>query len=602
MSLPGPPPPHHRLAGLSDGWAAIDPLLDEALDLPPEDRAAWLAALPAAAAPHRAALARLLAAQPAIETDDFLDELPRFGVPRALAHEHTAAATGATDLALAAGGAVGPYRLLEAIGSGGMGAVWLAERSDGQPRRKVALKLPHMGWQPGLAARLERERDILASLEHPNIARLYDAGLDAFGRPYLAMEYVAGTPIDRYVAARALPLPARLHLVLQVAAAVAHAHTRLVAHRDLKPANILVSDDGDVRLLDFGIAGLVANDAAGESALTRESGRALTPDYASPEQIRGEPVGTASDVYSLGVVAYEVVTGTRPYRLGTRGGVALAEAIAAVQLQPASSSAIDPAMRRAIGGDLDAVLAKSLRQDPAERYPTVEAFATDIGRCLRGEPVSAQPDRIAYRVRKFVGRHRWQAGSAALAVVALVGGAGVALWQAREARQEAARAEQVKAFVLSLLDSADSDAGAGARTTAVELLQAASKRVERELAGRPGVAAELMTAIGFGLLGQGRAEDAAGLLNNAVALSAAAHGSDDRRTLAARVVYGEALVALGRNDEAIGLMRPAAELARRLGDGHAEIDARRWLSSALLETGDVEGGVAAARQAIAVLA
>jgi eukaryotic-like serine/threonine-protein kinase len=579
---------------LRDDWPAISARLDEALAIDADARATWLDALPDAES-VKSKLRGLLSNAAAVETNDFLSTLPKLTL--------LPGAAAGTDPAQAAheGASIGPYRLVARIGHGGMGEVWLAERIDGQPKRKVALKLPHLGWAPGLAARLGRERDILASLEHPHIARLYDAGVDRFDRPYLAMEYVDGVPIDRHCAEHALPLAARLDLLLQVCGAVAHAHSHLVVHRDLKPANILVTPAGDVRLLDFGIARLLEDDPGAGTDLTRESGRPLTPDYASPEQIRGEPIGTASDIYSLGVVAYEVIAGARPYHLAGEGAAKLVAAVDSLVVPPASRTVADPALRRAIAGDLDAILARALKRDAAERYPTVEAFAADLARHLRNEPVSAQPDRFAYRARKFVGRHRWQTASATLAVAALVAGAGVALWQAREARAEAARAEQVKAFALSMLESADTDAGAGAATTAVDLLQAARQRIDGELGGRPGIAAELMTAIGYGLIGQDRAEDAAVIMKKATTLAEQAYGSEDGRTLAARVVYGEALVDLGKGAEAIALLKPAAEQARRQHNSHAEIAAWRWLSSAQIDAGDLDAGVASARAAVAAV-
>lgn len=284
----------------------LSTLLDEALDLDGPARERWLAALPAADAELSDTLRQLLARHASKETADLLSRGPAFDLP---------------DGGPRAGDVVGPYRLISELGVGGMGAVWLAERADGSLKRKVALKLPLVSWAPGLAERFARERDILATLEHPHIARLYDAGLDAQGRPYMALEHVEGRPIDVFCREQALPVAARLELLLQVADALAFAHGRLVLHRDLKPANILVTAQGQVRLLDFGVAKLMQGDSAVETALTRVSGRAMTPDYASPEHVRGEPLGTASDVYSLGVVAYELLAGRRPYRL-QRGSAA----------------------------------------------------------------------------------------------------------------------------------------------------------------------------------------------------------------------------------------------------------------------------------------
>jgi tetratricopeptide (TPR) repeat protein len=585
-----------KLDALRADWQRVSALLDEALELPVGQRAAWLAALDGEAALLRETLSQLLGPASTLETDQRFAALPRF---EPASGDDGAALTGAKRNEL-----VGPYRLISELGRGGMGSVWLAERADGQPRRKVALKLPHVGWAPGLAARLGRERDIVASLEHPNIARLYDAGVDALGRPYLALEYVDGTPIDRYCAALQLPLRQRLALILQVAAAVAHAHTRLVVHRDLKPSNILVAGNGEVRLLDFGIAKLLQEEGGGEaSELTRMSGRALTPDYASPEQIRGEPIGTASDVYSLGVVAYELVTGTRPYRLKEMGSGSIVDAIADAPVPLPSRAVGDRDLARQLSGDIDAILNKALKKDPAERYATVAAFADDIDRHLRDEPVSARPDGLGYRTRKFVLRHGLQVGAAALVLVAVLVGSGVAVWQAGAARAEAAHAERVKDFALSIFDgaNADSSAGAGAATSAVDLLKAAQAKVQSELADQPETAVELMTAIGSGLLSQGRNDDAAALLRQATDLSVRRLGPDNVRSLAAQVLYGQTLVELGRTKEAATLFLPAVDAARRQRAHAIEIHALAGLSSAQLDLGEIDAGVASARAAVAVV-
>ena len=361
-----------------DSWPALSKLLDEALDLPAGEREAWLASLADEHAEHREALLALLATQASIETGDFLAELPKLPESSLSAAPADAALEGAR---------VGPYRLLSQIGEGGMGTVWLAERADGLMARRVALKLPLLTWGGALAERMARERSILASLEHENIARLYDAGIDAQGRPFLAMEYVEGVAIDAYCRERALPLGERVALLLQVMAAVSHAHARLVVHRDLKPGNILVTPAGRVSLLDFGIAKLIEGERTQATALTELSGRALTLDYASPEQIRGEPLGTGSDIYSMAVVAYEVLSGARPYRLKRGSAAELEEAIASAEAPPASAATEDGALRRQLRGDLDAILNQALKKRPEDRYPTMEAFARDIERWRSGEPV-----------------------------------------------------------------------------------------------------------------------------------------------------------------------------------------------------------------------
>jgi serine/threonine-protein kinase len=412
-----------QLDVLSPRWGEISALLDEALALPATERPGWLDALEGVHAGVKNTLRDLLDGYGKIESRDFLATLPRLATSRA-------SAQGVAVDGPAAGTSIGPYRLISELGHGGMGAVWLAERVDGQlARRRVALKLPRLAWGSALADRLARERDILASLEHPHIARLYDAGIEAHGRPYFAMELVEGQAIDAFCRERHLPLRARIALLLQVCDAVAHAHSRLVVHRDLKPGNILVTADGQARLLDFGIAKLMEGDRAEETALTRQAGRALTLDYASPEQIAGAPLGTASDVYSLGVVAYELLAGQRPYRLKRGSAAELEEAIAGVDPPRASDVAAAPTDRRALRGDLDAILAKALRKDPAQRYPTMTAFADDLQRHLQGFAVLAQPERRMYLARKFVLRHRAAVASVAAVVLALGTGLGIALWQ-----------------------------------------------------------------------------------------------------------------------------------------------------------------------------
>lgn len=426
------------LAQLQPQWPAISELLDEALALPVAARADWLASLSGTRAEHRSVLTDLLATQANLETDDFLAELPKLPrTPSDASADHAAhPATGRLE----AGGIVGPYRLLEQIGRGGMSTVWLAERADGLVSRRVALKLPHSVWGSTFADRLVRERDILASLSHEHIARLYDVGIDNFGRPYLAMEFVEGEAIDVYCRTRDLTVRERIALLLQVMAAVAHAHARLVVHRDLKPSNILVTKEGQVRLLDFGIAKLLEGERTRETALTALGGRALTIDYASPEQIRGEPLGTASDVYSMAVVAYELLAQARPYRL-TRGSAAeLEEAIDDIEPLLASDAAPSKALRQELRGDIDAILNRGLKKSITERYPSMEAFGQDLERCLRGEPVHARPDSAGYRAGKFVRRHRLGVAMGAALGLSVLAGSALSLWQAQVARQQEQRA------------------------------------------------------------------------------------------------------------------------------------------------------------------
>ena len=501
---------------LVNEWPAINRRLDEALSLDADDRAPWLDSL---LEPDsiKAKLRRLLDDAAGIETGDFLAALPKLDLDEETAH-------GCVDGAVA-GTAVGPYRLVSLLGRGGMGSVWLARRADGLLDRRVALKLPHVSWGvASFAERMARERNILGSLTHPNIARLYDAGIADDGRPFLALEYVDGQPIDAYAAAAGLTVRARVELVVQVARAVAHAHAHLVVHRDLKPSNILVDASGQAHLLDFGIAKLVDpefDESADEaSQLTRTMGRVLTPDYASPEQVRGDRIGTASDIYSLAIVLFELLVGARPYRLQPGlGPAALAEAIARTQPPRASDMARERALRSQLAGDLDSILTKALSKAPSERYATIDGLADDLERHLRGEPVQARTASRWYLAERWVRRHKAESAVALALLVAVLGGAYaqvlvlvalgagavLALWQrnsallqARRAVAAQGRAEQVKNFIASIFTQAAPRVGQGGAVMAVDLLHAAARRVETDLSGQPEVATELGVLIGTG--------------------------------------------------------------------------------------------------------
>jgi tetratricopeptide (TPR) repeat protein len=573
--------------------AALSRLLDEALELPAAQRELWIGSLVGDYAPLRDTLRSLLSQAGAPETSEFAGQQQRIVgiVKRSLQ---------ASDSEVHAGVHVGPYRLERELGNGGMGSVWLAERADQQPRRKVAVKLPHLGWSPAVGARLGRERDILASLEHPNIARLYDAGVDHLGRPYLAMEYVDGTAITDYCVANGVDLLRRLELIRSVAAAVAYAHTRLVVHRDLKPSNILVTKDGEVRLLDFGIAKLMQPDGEHED-LTKLSGRAVTLSYASPEQVSDQAVGTSSDAYSLGVVTFELLAGVRPYRLKDVVGVRPADAIMQVEALTLSRATTDPVLRKQLRGDLDAILNKALKKDPAERYQTVSEFSADIGRYLNDLPVQARPDGFGYRARKFLSRNALQVGAATLVLAAIITGTSVALWQAHQAKLEAARADQVKEFVLSIFADADTDSGASAATTAADLLSAAQVRVQTELATRPDVAVELMTAIAYGLTGQGRLEQAQALSQKSIELADRALGADHPRTIAAKIVLGEILQRVGKPVQAVALLTPVIAAARLHGTRADQVNAHRERSASYVDIGEYQLAIADAETAIAAL-
>jgi serine/threonine-protein kinase len=539
-------------------WQAFSRLLDEALELPAGERRTWLEALGAEHEALKPALRAVLLRANGADTEQWLATLPHNAGAAALAGESD----------LRAGALVGPYRLIRELGVGGMGAVWLAERADGTLKRQVALKLPRASWSRGLAERMARERDILAALEHPHIARLYDAGTDAQGRPFLALEYVEGQPIDVYCRERSLSLKARLALLLQVARAVAFAHSRLVVHRDLKPNNLLVTADGQVRLLDFGIAKLMEGDRARETQLTQIAGRPLTLDYASPEQIRGEPIGTASDVYSLGVVTYELLAGAKPYRLKRGSAAELEQSIAAVDAPLASATATEAATRKALKGDLDAILNKALKKAPAERYATVDALAQDIERYQAGQRVVARADSLAYRLNRLARRHRtplvaaaitaaafglaFGVGATALVILALLLGLGAALWQAQKAARQRDRAlilAERNTAGSQFLDTLLTRAVRGGPVTALQLLERSERLVDSDVTENAEHRALVLGLIANLFSELDRPARALALLDKA--LQAANRGSDTalRDSLLSRRAL--AVGRLGRIDEAI---------------------------------------------------
>jgi serine/threonine protein kinase/Tol biopolymer transport system component len=421
--------------------ALMSRLLDDALPLDAAARRDWLDRLSPEyedLAPHlRAAL---LPGDSQAAVLKSLSSLPSF---TARDQDGPLAASG-----LEPGAHVGPYELIRLLGAGGMAEVWLARRADGAFTREVALKLPLLtNLRADLEQRFVLERDILASLEHPLIARLYDAGVDTEGLPYLAMEYVQGEPLTGWCDAHRLGIPARLQLILQVSEAVQYAHEKHIIHRDLKPSNILVTQSGQVRLLDFGVSKLLGTEEDGPQ-LTSVYGRALTPDYASPELLCGEAVDARSDVYSLGVLMYEMLTGVRPYRLKAASSLGMLEqAIATVDVKKPSTQCEPQAnttrnttpekLTRQLHGDLDAIVLKALAKDPAERYQTAAALADDLRRYLDGKPVEALPAGLIDRARKSVERNRAVVGISAIAVAAII--AAIAFLVAGPLRQSSDR-------------------------------------------------------------------------------------------------------------------------------------------------------------------
>ena len=371
-------------------WAEIEPYFDQLLDTEPEARETWLASLLQTQPGMATALRELLAEHNKAAASGFLEQ--PIDVP--------------TDQSLV-GQQLGAYTIDSLLGRGGMGEVWLASRSDGRFEGQFAIKfLDSFATSAFALDRFRREGRLLARLSHANIARLIDAGVTPEGRPYLVLEYIAGEPIDRYCESHSLSVEARVRLMLHVLAAVAHAHSNLVVHRDIKPSNVFISADGGVKLLDFGVAKLLSAEASDAGVqLTRIEDSAFTPEYAAPEQVLGEPVSTATDVYQLGVLLFVLLAGRLP--LLTAGAKRTERIKAALETEaPRLSDVAPPQVRKQLRGDLDAIVAKALRKRPEERYATAAAIAADLRRYLDHDPVTARSGASAYRLRKFARRYR----------------------------------------------------------------------------------------------------------------------------------------------------------------------------------------------------
>lgn len=571
----------------------LNTLLEQGLALPAEQRADWLAALPADLQPLRPTLAALLD-RAVEETDDFLQQ------PVPLAE----IGLGDPDApSLQAGTRIGPWRLVRELGVGGMASVWLAERAEGI-RRPVALKLPHVGWSAASVRRVARERDILAGLEHPRIARLYEAGITDEGRPWLAMEYVQGLALDAHCRDLRCDLRTRLQLFLQVADAVAFAHGRMVVHRDLKPSNIMVTAQGEVRLLDFGVARLLQDDDEPDAQATRRLGVAVTPDYAAPEQADGQPATAATDVYALGVVLYGLLCGQRPYRLGSVPLSQLGTAIRQARVLPPSAHVApqmaDPhRLARALRGDLDTIVAKAMHPEPRQRYASVEALAADLRRHLAGEPVLARAPLWRYRAGRFIGRHRLGLSALTGVLLALSAGLAASTWQWREAEAQRRMATAQMARSEAAADFASTVVLNAVDRGQPVTLQALLARSERYVAATPdphtrAVAANTLAAW---QLSQGNPAAAEQLLAQTLAALPAAFDPDLRLTL----VCQHALMQhyLGLNAEAKTALQDAlAALGDDAGARSFCLLARSWVARNLNEPDDAER---AARAGLAVL-
>ena len=643
-------PPSEKMT--PERWQQVKHLLDELLDSAPEERAALLEEHGAGDPALRQEVESLLAAYDEaddLDTGAFSEDL--FGSEGLLNVEGFFGGEGAH---------VGPYRLEGVLGSGGMGTVYRARRDDAHYERAVALKVIRPGlYTEEVLRRFRAERQILASLEHPRIARLYDGGLTADGRPYFAMELVEGTPLDRYCEAETLPVEARLRLFEKAVEAVAEAHRRLVVHRDLKPSNVLVTDAGEPMLLDFGIAKLLeAEESTGgtkeeaqvEKAqaehahaehvplpLTRTGQQLMTPEYAAPEQVRGEAVTPATDVYALGVLLYELLTGRRPYRFEQRTPSHIEQVICERQparpstavthvlseaphaeenaseenaseenaseerlaseevaqdrrsmrfLQPSrllGSSRLGGSSRlsRQLRGDLDRIVMKALRKEPERRYASAAELAADLRRHREGLPVEAREATWRYRAGKFVRRHRWGVTAAAVLALLLTGYAATVTVQSRRlaaerdrAKNEAAKAEQVSTFLKELFKASDPYETSAGQVTLQDILRQGSHRVRTELGGQPLLQAEMLHLLGEVYQSQAQYDSAQVLLEETLETRRRVLGDDHLQVAATWNQLGSLFREMGRLDTAAASHRRALAIRRRqLANDHGDVAA-----------------------------
>ncbi|HPF70000.1 MAG TPA: serine/threonine-protein kinase [Candidatus Krumholzibacteria bacterium] len=501
------------------------------------------------------------------------------------------------------GADIGPYRVTGEVGRGGMARVYRAERADGQFQQQVAVKVLRRDHGE-LVRRFVHERRVLARLEHPHIARLIDGGALPDGSPYLVMEYVDGQTIDAWVDARRPDVRATVALVLQVCEAVQFAHRSLVVHRDLKPGNILVTAEGRVRLLDFGIAKLLEDDAP---QLTRPFAQVLTPEYASPEQMRGEDITTSTDVYALGLVLYRLLTGVAAQPAAGLSDAEIRRRIVEVEPPLPSRAVADAERARALRGDLDTIVMRALAKDAQRRYGSALELADDLRRWQQGRPVKARPDGRRYRLGKFIGRHRVGVAAGAIAVLSLVAGLAGTLWQASEAARErdaaesaALRATQVSRFMVELFEAADPLVAGGDTLTARQLLDRGSERLAASLDDQPAVRAALLRTMGESYLNLGLLDRADSLLHAAYDLGQAGAFGDSLDVAAARDGLARLDEARGRPAEAAAGYGEVLAVRRRQAPGEAELLASSWnnLGSALMGLARPDSAIACFSEAV----
>ena len=590
-------------------WRRVDALLTELLELPEQARAARLAAQCAGDEALRVAVERLLSAE---RRSAGAFESASAGLDRLLG-DGLEGETQDADAVPDNLSRLGPYRVVRLLGRGGMALVWLAERADGQFEKQVAIKVLRQ-WIEGQdgVRRFVAERQILSSLAHPNIAPLLDGGTTADGTPWLATEYIDGEPITGYCESRQLGVEARLGLFLQVADAVQHAHQKLVVHRDLKPSNILVDREGRVRLLDFGIAKLLDPEAAaGHGPVTSAAYRPMTPEYAAPEQLGRGSITTLTDIYQLGVLLYELLSGQRPPLLGNEAAPSgnTPPPSTVVRRGAGATDRQTPADRRAalqlakrLEGDLDLIVLKALQEDPARRYTSAAALAGDLRSHLAGQAITARPESSLDAARRFFRRRPWAAVALALAVglVITLQVSAVRFSQQRDAAQrEAERVTQVKDLLLGLFQRANpwtDEALRGRETTIWESVEAATDKVRAELHGDPVLRAELLGVLADLQFSAGNMDASVELLEEVVELHRANAGRQSAPYAVALAQLGRQRMMLGRQEAALAAVDAAEPIARRLPDGDASARV-----VALLAIGDVRHAYGAPGEAEALM-
>ncbi len=571
----------------NEEWARTRDLLDRALDQPPPQRDAFLLSQCDGNESQLRDVRLLLEAYDTADHDFFEDG--------------AAVAAGLADPSVdVSGRKVGEYRLVRQLGQGGMGVVYLAERADGSYRRRVAIKmLPPYFNTPALLRRFRAERQILAGLQHPGIAQFYHGGVTDGDQPYLVMEYVEGEPITSYCARMDLNVKQRLDLFESICSAVGHAHHKLIVHRDLKPSNILVNGAGEVKLLDFGVAKLLDGSSMEATTVTQTGQQRMTPAYAAPEQVRGEQVTMATDVYALGAMLYELLSGRRPYDL--KGCTPASIERIVCEVIPVPPSAATPSVagskaqnrrRKELRKDLDTIVLKALRKEPESRFSSVAEFVADVQRCRRGFPIKSRKAGWGYRTRKFLSRHPWQVATAATILPALLVLTTFYLIQLQSerdyAQRQALRAEVVSGFLVNLFEANDPFEVSSDSLTLRSLLDRGMYRVEDELKLQPKVQAQMADVMGRIYMSLGRFDQAEVLLERALQLKNRHFGSGSPETAAtlyhvgrlnrrqgdfplAERMYRRALAiqrrsAAGLQPDAVRTQSHLASLLRRMGE------------------------------------